>query len=128
MGIADFCVFDIGIIRGLAYYTGVVFEVYDRSGEFRAIGGGGRYDNLLHDFGGPTISATGFGMGDCVLGIVLEEKGLLAPGVTTRKLDYYIAYAAEEFLTNAIELTAKLRRKGFAAELSYKGGNLGKAN
>jgi histidyl-tRNA synthetase len=126
MGIADFCVFDIGIIRGLAYYTGVVFEVYDRSGELRAIGGGGRYDNLLHDFGGPSIAATGFGMGDCVLGIVLEEKGLLAPGVTTRKIDYYIAYAGEEFLTKAIEITAGLRRKGFASELSYKGGNLGK--
>jgi histidyl-tRNA synthetase len=126
MGIADFCVFDIGIIRGLAYYTGVVFEVYDRSGELRAIGGGGRYDNLLHDFGGPTITATGFGMGDCVLAIVLEEKGLLAPGVTTRKLDYYVTYADKEFLPKAIEITTRLRHKGLAAELSYKGGNLGK--
>jgi histidyl-tRNA synthetase len=126
MGIADFCVFDIGIIRGLAYYTGVVFEVYDRSGELRAIGGGGRYDNLLHDFGGPTIAATGFGMGDCVLAIVLEEKGLLAPGVMTRNLDYFVAYVDKEFLPKAIEITARLRRKGFAAEMSYKGGNLGK--
>jgi histidyl-tRNA synthetase len=126
MGIADFCIFDIGIIRGLAYYTGVVFEVYDRSGELRAIGGGGRYDNLLRDFGGPAIAATGFGMGDCVLAIVLEEKGLLAPGAVTRKLDYYVAYTDKEFLSKAIEITTQLRRKGLAAELSYKGGNLGK--
>ena len=126
MGIADFCAFDISIIRGLAYYTGIVFEIYDKSGELRAIGGGGRYDNLLHDFGGPPIAATGFGMGDCVLGIVLEEKGLLAPGVTTKKLDYYVAYTGEEFLAKAIEITAQLRHKRLAAELSYKGGNLGK--
>jgi histidyl-tRNA synthetase len=65
-------------------------------------------------------------MGDCVLAIVLEEKGLLAPGITTRKLDYYVAYADKEFLTKAIQITTQLRRKGFAAELSYKGGNLGK--
>ena len=126
MGIADFCVFNIGIIRGLAYYTGVVFEVYDRGGELRAIGGGGRYDNLLRDFGGPEITATGFGMGDCVLAIMLEEKGLLAPGAVTRKLDYYVAYTDKEFLSKAIEITTQLRRKDFAAELSYKGGNLGK--
>ena len=52
MGIADFCKFDISIVRGLAYYTGVVFEIFDADSELRAIGGGGRYDNLLADFGG----------------------------------------------------------------------------
>ena len=77
MGIAEFCRFDIGIVRGLAYYTGIVFEIFDKGGELRAIGGGGRYDDLLKQFGGPSIPATGFGIGDCVLGILLEEKVFL---------------------------------------------------
>ena len=76
MGIREYCVFDPGIVRGLAYYTGIVFEVHDIQGDLRAICGGGRYDNLLRDFGGPAISATGMGMGDCVLEILLREKGL----------------------------------------------------
>jgi histidyl-tRNA synthetase len=118
--------FDMGIIRGLAYYTGVVFEFYDKAGEMRALGGGGRYDNLLELLGGPKISATGLGMGDVVLGIMLEEKGLLKPEMLGRKIDYYIAYTDKVLLSKAIEITANLRQKGFAAEMSYKGGNLGK--
>jgi len=84
MGIGDYCEFDPGIVRGLAYYTGIVFEVHDIVGEFRAVCGGGRFDNLLRDFGGPSIPATGMGMGDCVLGILLEEKGLLKNKPSTR--------------------------------------------
>ncbi|GAI04717.1 unnamed protein product, partial [marine sediment metagenome] len=79
MEVSKYCQFDPSIVRGLAYYTGVVYEIYDRASELRAIGGGGRYDNLLRDFGGPDISATGFGIGDCVLGILLQEKGLFKP-------------------------------------------------
>ena len=71
MAIDDYCVFDPGIVRGLAYYTGVVFEVHDLVGDLRAIAGGGRYDNLLADFGGPKVTGTGMGMGDCVLEILL---------------------------------------------------------
>jgi histidyl-tRNA synthetase len=118
--------FDMGIIRGLAYYTGVVFEFYDKAGEMRAIGGGGRYDNLLELLGGPKISATGLGMGDVVLGIMLEEKGLLKPEMLNRRMDYYVAYTDKELLPRAIEITAGLRQKGFAVDMSYKGGNLGK--
>ena len=124
MGVGEFCKFDIGIVRGLAYYTGIVFEIYDKVGELRAIGGGGRYDNLLKQFGGPNISATGCGIGDCVLGILLEEKGLLKPG--PRKLDYFIAFTDEQFLKTAVEITARLRRAGFATDFSYKFANLGK--
>ena len=123
-GVAEFCRFDIGIVRGLAYYTGIVFEIYDKVGELRAIGGGGRYDNLLKQFGGPNISATGCGIGDCVLGILLEGKGLLKPG--PRKLDYFIAFTDEQFFKTAVEITARLRRAGFAADFSYKFTNLGK--
>jgi histidyl-tRNA synthetase len=126
MGIADFCRFDIGIVRGLAYYTGVVFEIYARAGELRAIAGGGRYDNLLQDFGGPSMPATGVAMGDCVLEILLEEKGLLKNKPSTRSLDYFVAYADKALLTEAIKITANLRKAGLATDFSYKGGSLTK--
>jgi histidyl-tRNA synthetase len=126
MGISDYCVFDPGIVRGLAYYTGIVFEVHDIQGDLRAICGGGRFDNLLHDFGGPKISATGMGMGDCVLEILLREKGLLDKKITSRMLDYYVMPIAEEFLNEAVKLTAGLRTKGFKSVFSYKAAGLSK--
>jgi len=126
MGVGRFCRFDIGVVRGLAYYTGMVFEIYDRGDQLRAICGGGRFDNLLRDFGGPSIPATGMGMGDCVLGILLEEKGLLKDAATTRRPDYFVAYADRAFLDKAIGITAKLRKSGLAADFSYKGGGLKK--
>jgi len=126
MGVRDFCVFDIGIVRGLAYYTGVVFEIYDRAGQFRAIGGGGRYDNLLRQFGGPAIPATGFGIGDCVLAIVLEEKGLLDRQLPMREIEYFVAFADNQFFQKAIEITAKLRLAGLPANFSYKAVKLSK--
>jgi histidyl-tRNA synthetase len=79
-GIAEWCRFDIGIVRGLAYYTGPVWEVHDRKGELRAIFGGGRYDRLLGDMGGKAMPACGFGCGDVVLGILLDERGQLPLG------------------------------------------------
>jgi histidyl-tRNA synthetase len=125
MGISDYCIFDISIVRGLAYYTGVVFEIYDREQSLRAIGGGGRYDNLLKQFGGPQVTATGLGMGDCVLGILLEEKGLLA-NLPTRKLDYFVACADARYQGKAIEIAAILRTAGKITNTSYKTGALGK--
>ncbi len=126
MGISDYCVFDPGIVRGLAYYTGIVFEVHDIQGDLRAICGGGRYDNLLRDFGGPAVSATGMGMGDCVLEILLREKGLLDKKITSRTLDYYVVPIAGEFLDEAVKLTAGLRTKGFKSAFSYKVAGLSK--
>jgi histidyl-tRNA synthetase len=126
MGISDYCVFDPGIVRGLAYYTGIVFEVHDIQGDLRAICGGGRFDNLLHDFGGPKISATGMGMGDCVLEILLREKGLLDKKIPSRTLDYFVVPVAEEFLNEAVKLTAGLRTKGFKSAFSYKAAGLSK--
>ena len=126
MGVADYCVFDPGIVRGLAYYTGPVFEVHDAVGDLRAICGGGRYDNLLRDFGGPAVSGTGMGMGDCVLEILLREKGLLTDDVAVRSVDYFVVSAGGDLAQNAIEITARLRENGFGAEFSYKSGNLGK--
>jgi len=126
MGIADFCVFDIGVVRGLAYYTGIVYEIYDKASQLRAIGGGGRYDDLLKQFGGPAIPATGFGIGDCVLGILLEEKGLLEKQLPSRQPDYFVAFTDKQFFQKAIEITTKLRRAGLAANFDYKSANLSK--
>ncbi|MHC4105009.1 MAG: ATP phosphoribosyltransferase regulatory subunit, partial [Planctomycetota bacterium] len=139
MGVADYCVFDPSIVRGLAYYTGVVYEIYDKSSELRAIGGGGRYDNLLRDFGGPEIPATGFGIGDCVLEILLEKKGLIDKNLHEKRLDYFVATVDKplniETVDGVVEkteedivdqLTAKLRRAGYSVAFSYKSGGLGK--
>ncbi len=126
MGIKGYYEFDPAIVRGLAYYTGVVFEIYDRSEQLRAICGGGRYDNLLSDFGGPKVSATGCGMGDCVLGIVLEEKGLFKNVNENQRLDYFVAYADDALQNEAIGMAAKLRSAGKKTDFSYKGGGLGK--
>jgi len=126
MGVGSFCLFDIGVVRGLAYYTGIVYEIYDKASQLRAIGGGGRYDNLLSDFGGPAIPATGMGMGDCVLGILLEEKGLLEKQLLTRKLDYFVACVDRAYRDDAVKLTMKLRSAGFAASFSYKSDTLSK--
>ncbi|MHC4639646.1 MAG: ATP phosphoribosyltransferase regulatory subunit, partial [Planctomycetota bacterium] len=116
MGIGDYCEFDPSIVRGLAYYTGIVFEVHDIVGELRAIAGGGRFGNLLHDFGGPKISATGMGMGDCVLEILLQQKGLLSDQLDGRKIDYYIICADNQWQNKMVELAAKIRSAGKGAE------------
>jgi histidyl-tRNA synthetase len=119
MGVDDFCEFDASIVRGLAYYTGVVFEVHDVKGELRAICGGGRFDNLLRDFGGPNVPATGMGMGDCVLEILLRERGLLK--IEHPPLDYFVANADRVFAPKSVfGLVAKLRTMGFSADFTYK--------
>ena len=126
MGVSDFCVFDPGIVRGLAYYTGIVFEVHDAVGELRAVCGGGRYDNLLKDFGGPSIPATGMGMGDCVLEVLLREKGLIDEQLPLNSMDFFIAYANEVYKDEAVKVTMKLRSKGQKANFSYKAAKLNK--
>lgn len=77
MGIADFIQIDLGIVRGLAYYTGFVFEVFEVKGQSRALAGGGRYDDLVEKMGGPVLPAVGFAIGDVVLTDLLKDKGLL---------------------------------------------------
>ncbi|MDI6450850.1 histidine--tRNA ligase [Anaerobaca lacustris] len=126
MGVADYCVFDPTIVRGLAYYTGVVFEIHDIVGELRAICGGGRYDNLLRDFGGPAIPATGMGMGDCVLEILLHQKGLLDSQVPPRRLEFFVACADGALAKAMYAVAARLRACGRSANFSYKLGGLSK--
>ena len=121
MGVDDWCRFDMSIVRGLAYYTGMVFEIHDKAGDLRAICGGGRYDNLLSDFGGPKVTATGMGMGDAVLEILLREKGLLTDdSLDIQKLDYFVACLDTDLLDKAVEITAKLRENGYVSNFSYK--------
>ncbi|MHC4076729.1 MAG: histidine--tRNA ligase [Planctomycetota bacterium] len=127
MGVWNYCCFDPGIVRGLAYYTGIVFEVHDIKGQLRAICGGGRYDNLLKDFGGPEITGTGMGMGDCILEILLREKGLLSETLPTKQLDYFIIPITPfEVVDVSVALAAKLRTKGYCADFSYRTSKLSK--
>ncbi len=124
-GIADYCRFDLRIVRGLAYYTGVVFEIYDRRGVLtRAVAGGGRYDHLLQLVGGPPIAAVGFGMGDIVLWELLKDLGRVQGALTG--VDAYLVDAEEDLFADVLRIVADLRRYGVAAEFSYKRQNLGK--
>jgi len=76
MGLDRFIEVDLGVVRGLAYYTGFVFEAFDRKGELRALAGGGRYDDLVEKLGGPALPAVGFAIGDMTFGLLLEQRGL----------------------------------------------------
>ncbi len=100
---------NLSVARGLAYYTGNVYECFDKEGKYRALAGGGRYDELVQLFGGETTPATGFAIGMETLRLVLEEKKLL-PKVEAGP-DYYIAPVNEEMIPKAMEIAAKLRKK-----------------
>jgi histidyl-tRNA synthetase len=115
-GLADFVKVDYGVIRGLAYYTGVVFEAFDRKGEFRAIAGGGRYDNLLNLISGGKVSlpALGFGMGDVVLLELLKARGLLPK--FTSDLDAFCVIADESLRRPSLKLIQELRSAGLAVD------------
>jgi histidyl-tRNA synthetase len=125
-GIEGWCAYDAGIVRGLAYYTGIVYEVFDRSAALRAVAGGGRYANLLEVLGGPAVSATGFGMGDVVLSILLEEKGLLGEELTGGELDLFLIDADEADLPAVLGLAAELRRCGLRCDYSFRRQAIGK--
>jgi histidyl-tRNA synthetase len=107
---------DYKVIRGLAYYTGIVFEAFDAKGEFRAIAGGGRYDNLVKLIsGGKTnLPAIGFGMGDVVLMEILKARGLLPKfdGI----VDVFVLIEDETLRTQSLKLIQDLRAAGFAVE------------
>ncbi|OPX22104.1 MAG: histidine--tRNA ligase [Planctomycetales bacterium 4484_123] len=118
MGAGEYCRLDLRIVRGLAYYTGVVYEIHDAGGRLRAIAGGGRYDNLLEVLGGPEVGATGFGMGDVVLTILLAEKHKL-PDVSAR-LDCFVVSAAPGLGPAVLEVVGALRRRGVVADYSFK--------
>lgn len=118
-GIGEWCEYDMGIVRGLAYYTGAVFEVHEVSGAERAIAGGGRYDKLIEMFGGPSTPAVGFGMGDVVLTLVLADKGLMPKDVTPAA-DAFVLVADEAARGKMNGIVGTLRAAGFHARFSYK--------
>ncbi len=125
-GLASWCEYDLGIVRGLAYYTGTVFEIHEASGAERAIAGGGRYDKLIEMFDGPPTSAVGFGMGDVVLSLVLADKGLMPEGVMPQT-DAFVIVADPAARDHLIPLVAALRSAGLHTRFSYKTTtNLGK--
>jgi histidyl-tRNA synthetase len=122
-GLGDWCEFDLGIVRGLAYYTGTVFEVHEASGAERAIAGGGRYDGLVELFGGPRTPAIGFGMGDVVLGLVLADRGLLPAdgGELLPRPDAFVISSGDAAAEAALApLVARLRADGLHVRHSYK--------
>ena len=109
LGTREWIRFDLTIVRGLAYYTGIVFELFDAVGEFRAICGGGRYDNLLSSLGGVDLPALGFGMGDVVLGELLKQRGKMPTFQATD--DRYFIVAGEGVKTaHVLKLAGTLRR------------------
>jgi histidyl-tRNA synthetase len=119
-GLADFVSIDIGIVRGLAYYSGIVFEVFDRAGKFRAIAGGGRYDNLIGQLsdGSVSLPALGFAMGDVVLGELINEisraREAMQKAITKdRKIDIYVVIAKEERRADALKQIQQLRDRGY---------------
>jgi histidyl-tRNA synthetase len=128
LGIGEWVQLDLSIVRGLAYYTGIVFELFDVKGELRAICGGGRYDTLLKALGGADLPALGFGMGDVVLGELLDQRGLLA-GVAPPSADLHLVAgngAGVRSYAEALQLVRVLRGSGLSvdhamSEERYKG-------
>jgi histidyl-tRNA synthetase len=118
-GIADWCEFDLSIVRGLAYYTGTVFEVHESSGNERALAGGGRYDQLISLFDGPATPAVGFGMGDVVLSNVLTDKGLV-PKSFQPAPDVFVFAGSDATAAEVPAIVAALRRAGLHTRMSYK--------
>jgi histidyl-tRNA synthetase len=132
-GLADYVTIDVGIVRGLAYYTGIVFEVFDRAGKFRAIAGGGRYDNLISQLSDGTVSmpALGFAMGDVVLGELINEtvhvrEKLEDAIANSRKIDIYVVIAKEQRRANALGYIQQLRDCGYRVDYPLTSEKVGK--
>ena len=123
-GIGEFIEIDSGIVRGLAYYTGIVWEIFDRGHKLRAIAGGGRYDRLIETLGGPSMPALGFGMGDVVLAGVLEDLKLLPD--RPPRLDVMVLPIGEEMAGPARRVVRHLRDRELCAEAPYSPVKLGK--
>ena len=127
-GLADFVDVDVRIVRGLAYYTGIVFEVFDRAGKLRAIAGGGRYDNLVAQLsdGATKLPALGFAMGDVVLGELISQtpaaREQMQTGIAaTNKIDIYVVIAKETRRADAMVQIQQLRDRGYRVDYPFTG-------
>jgi len=113
MGVGAYARYDSGVIRGLPYYTGVVFEAFDVRGSLRrSILGGGRYDNLMEAVGGDPMPAVGFAMGDLVITLILEELGRLPQGTDASPAPVLVTVFDEERMPESFRLAADLREAG----------------
>ncbi len=124
MGVANFVDVDLSIVRGLAYYTGSVFELFDAGRSLRAIAGGGRYDGLLNQLGGVDLPAVGFATGDVVLGELLKERGL-APEAPAA-VDAFVAGVTPDDQPHVLRVAHELRDAGIRVEYSLRDDLLGK--
>jgi histidyl-tRNA synthetase len=118
MKLADFVSVDLGVVRGLAYYTGFVFEAFDRKGDLRALAGGGRYNDLVKKLGGPDLPAVGFAIGDVTTGLLLEQRGLAPQFVTAP--DIYTVIGGEKERATAFGDIHALRTAGWRVEYPFK--------
>ena len=123
-GAWPYCELDLSVVRGLAYYTGIVFEIHPRNVALRALLGGGRYDDLVGMLGGPPLTGVGFGMGDVPVIELLTELGKLPELKPT--LDFFVIDADATLLTKVLEIVACLRNADYSADFSYKRAALGK--
>lgn len=118
MGLSRFVTVDLGVVRGLAYYTGFVFEAFDRKGELRALAGGGRYDNLVGKLGYAEMPAVGFAIGDMTFALLLEQRGLTPNFVQAP--DVYAVLGGEKERLEAFADIHALRAAGFRVEYPMK--------
>jgi histidyl-tRNA synthetase len=124
MGLARFVSVDLGVVRGLAYYTGFVFEAFDRKGELRSVAGGGRYDDLVEKLGGPALPAAGFAIGDMTFALLLEQRGLApAPGSAP---DVYCVIGGAAERRAAFGDIHALRASGFRVDYPFRDAAFGK--
>lgn len=126
LGFSPYVQYAPQIIRGLDYYTGVVFEVWDVNGEFRAILGGGRYDNLVSDVGGEQLSGIGFAMGDLVVSLVLKKFNCLPAQISISPAPVLVTVFDEDSLPSSFQLAAELRQAGFNVACYPEAAKLGK--
>jgi histidyl-tRNA synthetase len=123
MGLEAFVEVDLGVVRGLSYYTGFVFEAFDRKGDLRALAGGGRYNDLVARYGGPQLPAVGFAIGDMTFQLLLEARGL-APAIVQSPDVYVVAGEAERSI--ALGFVNEMRAAGIRTEYALKAPAFGK--
>ncbi len=117
MGVSEYVRFAPHIIRGLDYYTGIVFESWDRDGEFRAVLGGGRYDNLVSDVGGDPIPAVGFAMGDLVATLLLQKFGCIPPILGQSPAEVLVTVFDQSSVAASLAIASDLRSAGLKVAL-----------
>ena len=124
MGLSRYVEVDLGVVRGLAYYTGFVFEAFDRKGDLRALAGGGRYDDLVQKLGGPALPAVGFAIGDMTFALLLEQRGLKPK--LLQAPDVFCVIDGESGRMAAFPDIHALRAAGFRVEYPLRDSAFGK--